>query len=376
MNAPIDQNPRLNWLQVLRGIAAIMVVLCHLSLWETKAFGSNIIAPFFLKSGEAGVDVFFIISGFIMVFITAKTFQDILDWSSFLYRRFTRIFPPYWIVSGALLLLWLRHPELYNNFYHNRMDIARSFLLFPQSFLPLESVGWSLIHELYFYIVVSFLFFCRPSFRIVGVVIWFSTLWAANLAGISEYFQGSPLRQLIFSPFSMEFQLGMIVAFTWKWLRSRCLPAWFYICLGGACLVLLYVAGCFIPLVGVYPDNNHLYRVAYYGLPALFLVIAIVQLDASVRFKAPRWAVLAGDASYAIYLLHVAVITTLYKIFARLDPHPHFWLALGAFSSIAIGAVLSGLLFHVLVERRLISFFHKYSPFGRNPKTSPAKALV
>jgi peptidoglycan/LPS O-acetylase OafA/YrhL len=376
MSASIDQKPRLDWLQVLRGIAAVMVAFFHLWLWEKKALGANVMAPFFFKSGESGVDVFFIISGFIMVFITPKAFRGISDWASFLYRRFTRIFPPYWIVSAALFALWLRHPELFNNFYHNQMDVWRSFLLVPQAFLPLEGVGWSLIHEIYFYILVSFLFFCRPSVRIVGVVIWFSALWALNAAGSSEHYQGSPVRQLIFSPFSLEFQLGMIVAFTWKWLSARHLPASFYTLLAVLSLVTLYVAGWYIPPVGVYPDNNHLYRVVYYGLPALFLVAAIIQLDVSGRFKAPGWAILIGDASYAIYLLHVAIINTLYKLFARLDPHPHFLAAFCALSGIAGAAVLGGILFHVLIERRLIAFFHERSPFRRKVRVPSANAVV
>jgi peptidoglycan/LPS O-acetylase OafA/YrhL len=376
MNALNNQKPRLDWLQVLRGIAAVMVVLLHLWLHEQKAFGSSLVAPNLFKSGDAGVDVFFIISGFIMVFITPGAFQNFFDWASFLYRRFTRIFPPYWIVSVVLLPVWLRHPEMFNNFHHNQMDLGRSFLLFPQSSFPLVGVGWTLIHELYFYILVSFLFFCRPNLRIAGVAIWFTALWAANLAGSSEYFQGSPVLQLVFSPFSMEFQLGMIVAFTWKWLKLHGLPVWFYALLACASLVALCVAGCLIPPVGGYPDNNHLYRVAFFGLPAVFLVAAIVQVDVSGQFTAPGWAILIGDASYAIYLVHAPIVSALYKIFARLDPHPHFWAAVGALSGIGAAGILAGILFHVLIERRLITFFHKRSPFRRNPNLPLAKAVV
>ena len=190
-------------------------------------------------------------------------------------------------------------------------------------------------------------------------------LWAANLAGSSEHFQGSPALQLVFSPYSLEFQMGMMVAFTWQWLRFRRLPACFYMLLASGSLIVLYIAGCFVPEIGVYPNNNHLFRLAYFGLPAFFLVAAVVQLDVSSRFKAPGWAILTGDASYAIYLVHVIIMNTLYKSFARLDPHPHFLMALCAFVGIGVASVLGGIFFHVFVERRFITFFHRRSPFGR-----------
>lgn len=363
MIAPLDKKMRLEWLQVLRGIAATMVVLCHMGMWEEKAMGAGAVAPHFLKSGESGVDIFFVISGFIMVFITPEKFKGASEWLAFLYRRFTRIFPPYWIVTGLLFLIWLRKPELFNNYYHNQMDIGRSFLLLPQSFTPLIAVGWSLIHEVYFYFVVSFVFWRNQFGRVAWLVGWFVTLLGLNIFGSAELFRGSPVMQLLLSPFSLEFQMGMIAAFTWKYLARLRLRAWFYVISASICLVGIYVSGGVIPSVGVYPDNNHLFRVAYYGLPAFILVAFVVQIDAGAFLKAPRWAVLAGDASYAIYLLHLPIINAAYKSFSAWVPHPNFCLSIIGFLAIVAASIASAMAFHLVIERRLISFFHRKNPF-------------
>ncbi len=360
---PRNQKMKLEWLQVLRGIAAIMVVFCHLGIYEHKTLGNSGIIPAWVDAGAAGVDVFFVISGFIMAFITPDRFRKIPEWLAFLYRRFTRIFPPYWMVSLVLLLCWLRNPGLFNNFYHNQMNIGRSFILFPQSFPPLVAVGWSLIHEVYFYVLVSFIFLFAATSRIACLAGWFLLLLGVDVFCPLESFHGSPVKQLITSPFGLNFQAGMAIALTWKALTRLRLPPKLYFLLASAGFASLYLAGQFAPRFGVYPDNNYLCRAAYFGLPACLMVLSVVQLDAGAFFTAPRWAVLLGDASYAIYLLHLPIIVSLYGVCARLMPQPGFPAALCAFLVIAAMAILGPVLFYVTVERRLISFFHRNSPF-------------
>ena len=187
----------MEWVQVLRGLAASMVVFLHLGIREAKTFGTHLATPRFLGGGDAGVDVFFVISGFIMVFITPKQLAGFPGWLEFIYRRFTRIFPPYWIVSGLLLLVWFRKPEMFNGYYHNQLDLGRSFFLLPQSFTPLVTVGWSLIHEVYFYVMLSGLLMWGTVGRMRWLAIWFATILLTNLLGWAAATQNSPTLQLI-----------------------------------------------------------------------------------------------------------------------------------------------------------------------------------
>jgi exopolysaccharide production protein ExoZ len=355
MNAASEPKLRLEWLQGLRGVAAVMVVLCHVRAWfET----SPAPLPHFFRAGESGVDVFFVISGFIMVFITPEPLRHLRDWAAFLYRRFTRIFPPYWIVCAALYFGWRRHPDWFSANPGHAIDAVRSFLLLPQAQTPLVAVGWSLIHEIYFYLVVSLLFILAARGRKQATAIWFAALLALDCAGATTWCQHSPALQIITSPFSLEFQCGMLAAFTWRALAAVRLPAWCWPALAVTALAGLYIAGQFIPLTGLYPDNNRLFRLAYYGLPALLLVVATVQTDAGRR-AAPKAAALLGDASYAVYLLHLPVIAMLYPVCARLPGY-------AGPAAAGLAALAAGILFHLLVEKRLMNFFHQHSPFRRS----------
>jgi exopolysaccharide production protein ExoZ len=296
------------------------------------------------------------------VFITPHRLEGLYGWAEFLYRRLTRIFPPYWIVSCLLLVVWLHNPLLFNNFYHHQMDVGRSFLLLPQSFLPLVGVGWSLIHEVYFYLIISGLLIWGIAARISLLVLWFAAVLAANLLGFTEKVQGNHVLELILSPYGLEFQLGMLVAFFYRKLDVLTLSAWAYAFLAMGAIVAIYVAGQFIPNVGVYPNNNHLFRVGYYGLAAFVVVLSVVRLNASPsHIKAPGWCVLLGDASYAFYLMHVPIIDSLYKIFRSMTPHPSLALAFCYVAIIIMVTVGASVLFHILLERRLIRFFHKWA---------------
>jgi exopolysaccharide production protein ExoZ len=358
-------NSRLEHVQMLRGLAATMVVFYHIGLWETKSFGSKLVTPEFLKAGDGGVDIFFVISGFIMIFITQERLASRSEQARFLCRRFARVFPPYWIVSFALLLLWLRKPELFNNYYHNRVDIWRSFLLLPQSVTPLLGVGWSLIHEVYFYVVVSGILVMGLLGRATLLGTWFLIVLLANASGLSESVAGLPVLQVVLSPFSLEFQLGAAVALTCKGVAALRLPTWLFVIAAFTGIIALYVAGQFMPFSGVYPDNNSLIRVGFYGITSFVLVLSMVQVDLAGVARAPAWGVLLGDASYALYLVHTPVINAVYKVAASINPHPGsaaalFWfmLALGASFAVAI-------LFHLKLERRITRLASGFIPAER-----------
>ncbi|HEY4415420.1 MAG TPA: acyltransferase [Verrucomicrobiae bacterium] len=351
---------RMEWLQVLRGVAATMVFFDHVCLSEMKEFGKIISLPHFLMSGDAGVDVFFVISGFIMLFITPQRIDSVRGWLEFIYRRLTRIFPPYWIVFVVMFAVWLRKPELFNNYYHNQMDVWRSFFLVPQSFETLVGVGWTLIHELYFYFVFSALLIWGITGRISLLIIWFGTVLLVNLLGWTEKLEGQHVLQLISSPFSLEFQLGVLIALCYKKFNALRFAPWLCALLAIGGIVAIYGIGHFIPYVGVYPNNNHLFRVGYYGLAAFFTVFWVVQLDTAARtIKAPHWAVLCGDASYSFYLLHGPIVVALYKIFRSITPYPNFGIAICYDLLVIVAAFSVAILFHVKIERRLISFFHR-----------------
>ena len=153
--------------------------------------------------------------------------------------------------------------------------------------------------------------------------------------------------------------MGMLVAFSYKKLTTLNLPAFLFVALAIGGIIAIYIAGNLLPSIGVYPKNNSLFRIGCQGLAAFVVVLCTVQLDAATSLKAPGAAILLGDASYALYLIHVPVISMAYSIFAHFTPHPSLMLARGYVLMAIVLVFGAAIFFHVTVDRRLISFFHR-----------------
>ncbi len=139
-------------IQTLRALAILTVVLGHLALVEVKFGQGATVLPAFLIRGLGGIDLFFIISGLMMVITSRGKFHSGKRALSFIYNRLVRIYPLYWIYSFAALAAFLIHPAWWvTNAPENWRDLLVSFLLLPSRRLPLLNVAWMLIHLIYFY---------------------------------------------------------------------------------------------------------------------------------------------------------------------------------------------------------------------------------
>lgn len=310
---------RLTNLQILRCVAAVSVLIYHLYLWEKKAAGQAGVLPEWSRTMEAGVDLFFVISGFLMVYISPKPFRSIADWWQFILHRFIRIYPPYWIVTAVLIPLWLLRPNLFNNFYENKVDIFSSLLLFPQNYTPLLGVGWTLIHEVSFYIIVSFALFFGQFGR------WlFGFAWSAVVIVGSSFASGEkagPVTLLIFSPFSLTFILGYFLGLINE--NNRSLSRSSVMLIGAAALAgVVWVMPGYVPS-GVYPHNGSFGRFIYFGLPVTLIVAAFVYMERYYVINAPILRRI-GDASYSVYLIHLPIVSAVY-LCARYFGGTIFW---------------------------------------------------
>lgn len=298
-------------IQYLRGIAAIAVVFFHILLWEGKATSGMGVVPGGFRCGDVGVDLFFVISGFIMVYIQPQRLSSLSLYFTFLAHRCTRIYPPYWLVSLALLPIYIARPQLFNNFYHNQVDIFRSLTLLPQDYTPLLLVGWTLIHEVWFYLVVSCALVFGFRGRVLFGVTWFTLVLSIFALFGHSSFNDNRVMQLAFSPFSMTFILGYFLGIIYEYIkRANSLTMCFTLLLGIASLI-----GGFAHMtsVGVYPNNNHLFRFVAYGVPCFLIVGSCIGLERE-RARGIVFLKVLGDASYATYLLHVPIIVIFYAV--------------------------------------------------------------
>jgi len=302
-------------IQILRGLAALGVVALHVKLTEAKNLSCHV-APDFFWLGDAGVDLFFVISGFIMVFIqpppsAASPYSQL----KFLINRFTRIFPPYWLAMLPLIPLWLKFPKMFNNHCDNHVNLLRSILLLPQDYTPLLGVGWSLIHETYFYVVVSFALFFALRGRLVFGGLWLAAIFAALGLADGSNFGDNRLLQLMFSPFSLTFLLGYFIGLGRTRLARLTGQMGLFLLVAG--LASLAINCEYIPSLGVYPDNNHLFRFFAFGIPCGLIVSSGLVLESRLPAVILRLQSL-GDMSYALYLIHPLVVSSFYLGFSRL----------------------------------------------------------
>jgi exopolysaccharide production protein ExoZ len=160
------------------------------------------------------VDLFFVISGFVIATVTRGQFQSLRAAGHFLFQRATRIYPTYWFYSTLVLIIWICKPEVVNSAQDNQVNILASFLIIPQDLLPLVMVGWTLVHEMYFYIIVTILMPIVPERAFPN----FLALWALIVIIGSSHFMANlvgnynPAIQIALHPLTLDFIGGVAIA--------------------------------------------------------------------------------------------------------------------------------------------------------------------
>ncbi len=295
-------------IQALRGLAALMVVGYHLGKVEGKYGGEPSILPGFTAVGLAGVDLFFVISGFVMVLITSRAFGDYKAFKKFLYNRLTRIYPLYWLFSALVLVVYWLHPSWVNSSQGGRVDILASFLLLPQKQLPLLMVGWTLVHEVYFYVVFSVMLLLVRRSQLAGALLAWASL--PLLPFLVETGDGA-LGQILFHPLTLEFIAGGLLALLYNhgWTVTRANALWALAAaaalLGGHTLFWVFSGRA---------EPGGWERVVLFGLPATVMVHTLVAMEKNQRQCLPRWLMEIGNASYSIYLSHILVLSAVGRV--------------------------------------------------------------
>lgn len=315
-SAKVRDSPRtqLALLQSLRAVAAGMIVVRHLGIWQYKYFPQVALLPRELLPCEAGVDLFFVISGFIMMHITPRAHQSWRDQGIFLFRRFARIYPAYWAVAIPLLLLWLWNPNLINNFQGNHVDVSASLLLYPSQYAPVLTVAWTLVCELTYYVIASFVFYFEGFFRMVIIGIWLAVILGANLLHSGVFHD--PWIQTFLVGLTLEFIGGMYLAYFLQRGLRRISP------IVAAVVVLAAFAMIFVG--GVWHDarkQEDLTRVALYGVPSFLIVWMVLQMDIQGEWNWFAKLAPLGDRSYSLYLLHLPVIALVCRMAVLALPH-------------------------------------------------------
>ncbi|HWW68547.1 MAG TPA: acyltransferase [Duganella sp.] len=338
-------------LQALRGLAALAVVFHHVLRAVTinrpaelhlppSPLLSN---PILVDLGAMGVDLFFVLSGFLMMYISRPYEQGTKSTGDFLANRLIRVWPLYAVVTIYLL----------GQAYHNASAGGSGFDLAPMRLLslffipsfnesgilqPILGVGWTLNYEVFFYLVFAASILMKRD-RILAIA---TVLVGGGYAIGALLPDGSVLRAFLFNSVILEFLLGAAIASAY--MKSMLVAKHAYACLAAGLAVLAIFAP--VPV-----DEG--FRLLTRGVPAALLFAFVLLSESKIRW--PRAIIVLGDASYSIYLVHIPVLYTVApRAMGKLSRlgYPSVAVEGGALAAI-IACVVAGLLCHFALEKPL-----------------------
>jgi exopolysaccharide production protein ExoZ len=316
-------------LQYLRAFAATNVAYLHVligsEMYDMSASSLSSLST--SRWGASGVDIFFVISGFIMMYTQIHNPKKIHE---FYFSRINRIVPIYWLISLFIIILYLIIPIIFKNFtldLKDTLDLKRmisSFFFMAQPFTggkPVIVIGWSLEWEMLFYFIFGLSLFLQDIKKRIYLIF----LLMVIIFFLTKYL-------LIF-----EFFLGVLIAYIQNKVK-----------LSHNVGLIIFILGIILLLLSL---NSYFYtididRFFKWGIPSVFIIAGAIycrQLDNSLLFY-------LGNASYSIYLINVITIPFFYKfiIFFNIKMNNELLTILCLFFTLIVGCF-----FHSFIEKNL-----------------------
>ena len=333
-------------IQYLRAIAAMMVVLLHLHpQWERMGYAN--VWPDWMAGG---VDIFFVISGFIMWITTCRKTPSP---ATFYYRRAVRIVPLYWLLSALVVAIMLVLPQVVQSARFDAWHVISSFFFIPTvspfsgHFEPVLIPGWTLNYEMFFYLIFGAMLPLRERFRLgmTGLVLILLVL-ARPLVG-----QSDSVFAFYTSSIMLEFLLGMVLGYSWAHggMRFGVRTGWLLVAVGLVGMMVLPYIGYALP------------RLVSLGFPATAIVAGALSLERAAKVPDIPWLHRLGDVSYSLYLSHPLVLSAVSQLWRRVIPaDTPMPVSLLGFSLLAVVAtIVAAVAVYRLLERPLIGVFRR-----------------
>lgn len=322
-------------IQALRFFAALAVVGLHTAFYTAERLDPRL--GLWLQ-GANGVRIFFVISGFVMIFASNGLLEAAHGWRAFAVKRVVRIVPMYWAATAFKLVVLLLTPAAV---LHASLDwsyVAKSLLFWPAvnvdgEIHPLLGVGWTLIFEMFFYGLFTLALLLRlpPVRTLVPLLVvlallshWRTPNWPVELVCWTN-------------PIVLDFAAGMLIAQFVR--RGGHIPQHF-----GWAMLVLGAGYLFSPVLRV--DYQTLAGSLVLTVSAAMVVAGTVALEPRLGGRVPRWLMFMGAASYALYLMHPLVSPAVPMVLTRLHlPLPLLSIELGI-----AAAIVAGVVCHLLIE--------------------------
>lgn len=340
--------------QYLRACAALLVLVAHSFSYQIGT--DRLIIPI---SGHAGVVLFFIISGFIMVYISGK---GPFHAPTFLKRRAIRIVPLYWLFTSVAALAAALMPNLFQTTVFTWSHFFQSLFFIVHEApekggaSPLLSLGWTLNYEVYFYILFALAAFLAVTSRALVLTVFFVAMWVAGLLTAPA----DPVLQFYLGANPLAFVVGMWIG--WLHLNGRLT----YDARRARILGFAALAGAVLAFV----DDGTLLLVQISFAGQVVWAAGLLLLGLILEPKLKHWRLLEqlGDASYSLYLSHIFVIGVVVFLARRIiGSEGTLTVILIAMASI-VAACIASLLIHGLIEKPMLR--------ALSGKRKPGKAMA
>ena len=355
--APLPaERQSLNSLQVLRAFAAMLVVVGHLFGEAEQLFGTKYDPTGF--PWGSGVDLFFVISGFVMVYTNHTAFGRPDAWKVFALKRIIRIVPLYYLFTSLMIVIVLVLPHQLHTAKFDAWQFVTSYLFWPYArydggIRPILSLGWTLNYEMFFYFLFSVFMFLRIGLAMRAII---GSLIALALMG---YLLDPEITVLSFwtNSIILEFAFGVLAGLIFLKL-GKIKTGWLIWC--GAFAVAI---ASFFLLRAIPKELLDLPRFILWGVPAFLLVLsAVVMLPDVIDRTLPTWLILAGDSSYALYLCHPFVFGIVGIVWKKLGLVSDGYGVIFIVSTFAL-SFLASIAVHLLIENQLLAWLrHRFMP--------------
>lgn len=342
---------KLLYLEISRGIAALLVVFHHASLGSVHFLDNKIFSSFF-GFGHHGVDFFFVLSGFIIYYIHSKDSNDIDSIKKYFIKRVIRIYPMFLLISTVLLGAYLLFPSMSAGERENALTFSRvvySFLLLPSEAKPILSVSWTLIHEMFFYIVFIILIINKKF------ALYLFSVWAILIVFYNLFFEGTFPFSFYLSSHNIEFLLGIIVAYVYLNYSNRMDMYCKY-------FLLIGFVGFFLNGMNTnygYIDMGSFSSIFVYGISSSLIIYGLVSLKNPIkRSYLFRTFLLIGSASYVIYIVHNPLLSLLFRLVKKIQLELYLN-DLSIFLLLCLVSVGVGIIMHLTIEKPTIKYLRK-----------------
>lgn len=340
---------KFQWLQVMRGIAAIWVVVYHANNLNGVFLRPLARIPF-IENGVLGVDFFFILSGFIIASSSHSLIERGEGLKDYALARLTRIYVPYFPIGVGIFMLYAALPSV--SAADRQVGLLSTLTLLPTDLPPALNVAWTLVHEVIFYAIFSLIFISRR-------LLW-STLLCWGLLIVARLFTGGDMgsfESYFLSPQNLDFLLGVAIFCV---DRDRMTARASVLAAGAGLVVVLTAAIC--------DDPNRVAVSLGFGL-----LVTAAASPSGAGSRAWRLPLSLGSASYAIYLTHNPVLSILVRAIRIVDPAINSWLVVLAMSATAVSI---GIAYWWYFELRALRAARALLELGRSSPPIPAAPLA